>query len=48
MKIAIVHEWFDTYAGSEKVLEQILNVYPEADLSKIYQRQKINLGNICL
>lgn len=32
MKIAIVHEWFDTYAGSEKVLEQILNVYPEADL----------------
>lgn len=32
MKVAIVHEWFDTYAGSEKVLEQILNVYPEADL----------------
>lgn len=32
MKIAIVHEWFDTYAGSEKVLEQMLNVYPEADL----------------
>lgn len=32
MKVAIVHEWLDTYAGSEKVLEQILNVYPEADL----------------
>ena len=32
MKIAIVHEWFDTYAGSEKVLEQMLNVYPDADL----------------
>lgn len=32
MKVAIVHEWFDTYAGSEKVLEQILNVYPDADL----------------
>jgi len=35
MKIAIVHEWFDTYAGSEKVLEQILNVYPEADLYSV-------------
>lgn len=32
MKIAIVHEWFDSYAGSEKVLEQMLKVYPEADL----------------
>ena len=32
MKIAIVHEWFDSYAGSEKVLEQILKVYPQADL----------------
>lgn len=32
MKIAIVHEWFDSYAGSEKVLEQMFKVYPEADL----------------
>ena len=32
MKIAIIHEWFDSYAGSEKVLEQMLKVYPEADL----------------
>lgn len=32
MKIAIVHEWLDSYAGSEKVLEQMLKVYPEADL----------------
>lgn len=32
MKVAIVHEWFDVYAGSEKVVEQILNIYPEADL----------------
>lgn len=35
MKIAIVHEWFDTYAGSEKVLEQILSIYPDADLYAI-------------
>jgi glycosyltransferase involved in cell wall biosynthesis len=32
MKVAIVHEWLDTYAGSERVLEQMLAVWPEADL----------------
>lgn len=32
MKIAIVHDWLVTYAGSERVLEQILLLYPEADL----------------
>lgn len=32
MKIAIVHEWLDTYAGSERVLEQLLRTWPEADL----------------
>ena len=24
MKVAIVHEWLDTYAGSERVLEQLI------------------------
>lgn len=32
MKIAIVHDWLVTYAGAEKVLEEILNIYPNADL----------------
>src|SRR5690554_3953812 len=32
MKIAIVHDWLVTYAGAEKVLEQIINIYPDADL----------------
>lgn len=32
MKIAIVCDWLVTYAGAEKVLEQILNVFPNADL----------------
>ena len=31
-KIAVIHEWFINFAGSEKVVEQILNVYPKADL----------------
>ena len=32
MKIAVVHEWLVTYAGSERVLEQILTIFPDADL----------------
>ncbi|KAA5656063.1 glycosyltransferase family 4 protein, partial [Pseudomonas aeruginosa] len=32
MKIAIVHDWLVTYAGAEKVLEQMLEVFPEADI----------------
>jgi glycosyltransferase involved in cell wall biosynthesis len=32
MRVAIVHEWLDTFAGSERVLEQLLEVYPGADL----------------
>ncbi|MDA0265659.1 MAG: glycosyltransferase family 4 protein [Cyanobacteria bacterium] len=31
-KIAIAHEWFASYAGSERVVEQMLAVYPQADL----------------
>lgn len=32
MKVAIVTEWLDTYAGSERVLEQLIAEWPEADL----------------
>jgi glycosyltransferase involved in cell wall biosynthesis len=32
MKVAIVHDWLVTNAGAERVLEQMLNVYPHADL----------------
>lgn len=32
MKVAIVCDWLVTYAGAERVLEQILEIYPEADL----------------
>ena len=31
-RIAIIHEWLSGYYGSERVLEQILHLYPEADL----------------
>ncbi|MBY0337435.1 MAG: glycosyltransferase [Acetobacteraceae bacterium] len=32
MRVAIVHEWLDSYAGSERVVEQMLAVHPGADL----------------
>lgn len=31
-RIAIVHEWLEVYAGSERVLEQLLLCFPDADL----------------
>jgi glycosyltransferase involved in cell wall biosynthesis len=31
-RIAIVHDFLYTYSGAERVLEQMLNVYPDADL----------------
>lgn len=31
-RIAIVHDWLTVYAGAERVLEQLLQLYPGADL----------------
>lgn len=31
-KIAIVHEWFTTFAGSEQVVQQMLQTFPQAQL----------------
>jgi hypothetical protein len=35
MRIAIVHDWLPLYGGAERVLEQIIRLYPEADLFSI-------------
>ncbi len=32
MRIAIIHDWLVTYAGAERVLEQMLLCFPNADL----------------
>lgn len=32
LKIAIVHDWLVIHGGAERVLEQLLDMYPEADL----------------
>lgn len=34
--IALMHEWFTTLAGSEKVVEQFAGMYPKADLFCVY------------
>ena len=34
-RIAIVHDWLTVYAGAERVLEQMLVCYPDADLFSV-------------
>lgn len=35
MKVAIIHDWLVTYAGAERVLEQMLLCFPTADLFSV-------------
>ena len=35
IKVAIVHDWLVTYAGAERLLEEVINCFPEADLFAI-------------
>ncbi|MBC7875627.1 MAG: glycosyltransferase [Anaerolineales bacterium] len=40
--IAIVHEWLNTYGGSERLLTEILKIYPQAELhALIYNKQNL-------
>ncbi len=32
LRVAVVHDWLTVHAGAERVLEQILALYPQADL----------------
>ena len=32
VKVAVVHDWLDTWRGGESALAEILNLYPDADL----------------
>src|ERR1700738_2616356 len=32
VRVAIVHDWLVTYAGAERVLEQIIGCFPHADV----------------
>jgi len=35
-RVAIVHDFLYVYAGAERVLEQIINIYPDADLFALF------------
>lgn len=35
MRIAIVHDWLVSYAGAERVLASLINVWPQADLFSV-------------
>jgi glycosyltransferase involved in cell wall biosynthesis len=36
LRVALVHEYFRTYAGSEHVVEQVLEVLPQADVFALF------------
>jgi glycosyltransferase involved in cell wall biosynthesis len=48
MKTAIVHDWFDKIAGSEKVVKEMLACFPDADVFSLVdflsQQQRDELG----
>ena len=48
MKVAIVCDWLVTYAGAERVLEQILKIYPKADIFCIVDFIEENSRNFIL
>jgi glycosyltransferase involved in cell wall biosynthesis len=37
VRVAIVHDWFVTYAGSERVVEQLLALFPQADVFSLIE-----------
>ena len=42
MKVAIVHDWLVNYGGAERVLEQMLVLYPDADIfTLVYDKSKM-------
>jgi len=37
LRVALVHEWFIDYSGSERVVEQILQIFPQANLFAVVE-----------
>src|SRR5690606_35603554 len=40
MKVAIIHYWFITRRGGEKVVEKILQQFPDADIYTLFYDKK--------
>lgn len=45
MKVAIIHYWFITKRGGEKVVESLLKIYPQADIYTLFYDKK-KYGNL--
>lgn len=42
MKVAIVHDWLVNYGGAERVVEELLKIYPDADIyTLVYDKKKM-------
>ncbi len=41
MKVAVVHYWFISRRGGEKVVESILKLYPNADIYTLFYNEKL-------
>ncbi|AFY73048.1 glycosyltransferase [Synechococcus sp. PCC 7502] len=37
LRVALVHEWLVDYSGSERVIEQILRIFPQADVFAVVE-----------
>ena len=50
MRVALVHEWLDTWGGSEAVLAELLRVFPGADVYTLVdflsQEDRARLGSV--
>jgi glycosyltransferase involved in cell wall biosynthesis len=48
LKVAIVHDWLPVLAGGEKVLKEIIAIYPDADVFTLFnfldEKQEASLG----
>lgn len=44
MKLAIVHEWLNVYGGSERLLSNLLGLYPQAQLHALIHNKENLLG----
>lgn len=44
MKLALIHEWLNTYGGSERLLSEILHLYPQSDLHALIHNKTNLIG----
>ena len=46
MRVALVHEWLDTWGGGEAVLAELLRVFPGADVYTLVDFLRRRTGRV--